>query len=478
MESQQSVAELRARVAELEELNRELSKEARPKRRFNGRSMLAAILIIASVVIAPAAAVGAWARVQLVDTDRFVATFAPLAKDPAVQAYITDQAMEAIEANVDIDGLVSSLFDGLESMDLPPEAAATLPLLEAPTATGIRSLIDTSVSNVIASEQFAVLWESVLRETHSTAIAVIQNDPNAALQLDEAGTLSINLSIVIAEVKQVLIDQGMGFADQIPVIDRTIPLVTSDAFTTVRSVYQLAVTGGTALPWITLGLLVIGVAVARNRARALAWGGAGLAVSFLTLSAGIGIGRLYFVGTVSPAIMPANTAHALFGQLTEIMHSTIIALIVLSLFVAVGAWLAGASRPARAVRGLADSAFSSIRGSAEKHGITTGNFGAGVERWQPTLQIATVMIAVLLLFVNRPITMSGIIWTVVLVLLVLAAIELVRRPQPTVEIAIEVDEELDDAAIEDEAEEEAPRPAAKTRTTQRRGDEARDERAD
>lgn len=59
-------------------------------RRFSWRSVFAAMFVLISIVLAPAAVMGAWARVQLVDTDRFVQTFAPLAESPAVQALIVD----------------------------------------------------------------------------------------------------------------------------------------------------------------------------------------------------------------------------------------------------------------------------------------------------------------------------------------------------------------------------------------------------
>lgn len=430
MQTGGDIDELRARVTELEERNRELSEAATTHRkaRFSVRGLLAAILIIASVLIAPAAAVGTWVRVQLVDTDRFVGTFAPLAAEPSVQEFVADQAVDAIDESIDIDAVVGALFEGLEALDLPAEAAATLPLLEAPTATGIRSLVHTSVGQVVASEQFAQVWEGVLRQTHSTAIAVIQDDPDAALELSDDGTISLKLGPVIEEVKQRLIEQDMGFAEQIPAIDRSIPLVTSESFTAVRSVYQLAVAGGTLLPWVTLGLLAAGVAVARRRTRALMWGGIGLAASFLFLAAGIGIGRLYFVGTVSPAIMPSSTANALFAGLTEAMHSTTIALVVASACIAIGAWLSGASRASLALRGLVGSGFSAILRSAATHGITTGKFGETVERLRPALQVVAAVIAVLLLFLIRPITTTSVIWVIVVLLLVLAVIELVRRP--------------------------------------------------
>ena len=54
-----------------------------------------------ATILVPVSIVTAWARVQLVDEDAFVATLAPLVDDPAVQAMIIDETMEAINAQVD-----------------------------------------------------------------------------------------------------------------------------------------------------------------------------------------------------------------------------------------------------------------------------------------------------------------------------------------------------------------------------------------
>lgn len=433
MQEQNELESMRAQLATLEARNAELERSARqPRTRqpVRARSIIAGILITLCVLIAPLAALGTWARAQLVDTDRFVATFAPIANDPDVQVFIADQAVEAIDASIDIDGLVGSVFSGLASLDLPPSAQSVLPLLEAPAAEGMRSVLTTSVETLVASPQFAQLWEGTLRETHSRAIAVIQGDPNAALQLADDGTLSLSLATVISEVKTILVAQGFGFAEQIPEIDRSIPIVASDSLALVRTVYQLAVSLGTWLPWLTLGLLAAGVALARNRSRALIWGGAGLAVSLLLLALGIGIGRQVFVASVSPSIMPSATAHALFGQVTSLMSSTLLALITLSIAVAIGAWASGGSRAARAARSLTTHASTTVREAAERHGVTTGKFGRAVHRWFAPIAVAVVAIGVLVLFLNRPITVGGVITTIIIVLLVLLVAQFVRRPDP------------------------------------------------
>ncbi len=153
------------------------------------------------------------------------------------------------------------------------------------------------MERLVTSSQFAQLWEGALRTTHSRAIAVIQGDPNRALQLFDDGTLTLELSAIIQAVKQVLIDQELRFAERIPEVHRSIPILASDSLVTVRTVYQIAVVAGYWLPWAVLALLVVGIGIARDRARALAWAGAGLAVSLLLLAGGVWVGGRFFTGS-------------------------------------------------------------------------------------------------------------------------------------------------------------------------------------
>lgn len=430
---------LTERIAELEAENLSLKKRAdstvnatsegtgtRSKGRL--RSVAAVLLILCASLLAPVSVIGTWVRAQLVDTDRFVQTFAPLAEKPEVQSFLADEVMVGVEQSVDIDAMVSDLFDGIATLDLPPAAAQTLPLLEGTAANGVRSLIAGGVETVVQSPQFAGVWEITLRETHSRAIAVIQGDPNAMLQLSGDGALTLNLATITGQVKESLVAQGVGFADAIPVIDRTVPILASDSLALVKTLYQLATAIGFWLPWVALGVLAAGVLIARNRMRAMSLAGLGVAASLLLLSAGVGIGKLVVVGSLSPSIMPAATAEVVFVQLTELIASTLLALIVLFLCIAVGAWLAGSSRLAGAARGALESGFAAVRGAADRRGLGTGAFGRFLDRWHSALVLATVLVAVLVLFLVRPITVSGVFATLLIALLVLCLIEVLRRP--------------------------------------------------
>src|SRR5918994_3721371 len=234
-------AELEARIAELEAENaalragadaEEASRAAptdaaasvaplRERRRW-GRTAAAIVLVVVGLLLAPVAVISAWARLELVDTERFVATFAPLADEPAVQDYITEQATAAIGEQVDIPGLTKDVFDGIKSLDLPPRAEDALSLLEAPAAQGLQSLVTQVVDRVVTSEGFADVWAAALRATHTQFVTAVQGDPDAALAVGGDGTISVQLGPIIETVKQRLEERGVGFAAAIPEVDRSI----------------------------------------------------------------------------------------------------------------------------------------------------------------------------------------------------------------------------------------------------------------
>jgi hypothetical protein len=447
-------AELEARIAELEAENIRLREGApiaasvepvRARRRW-GRTAAAIVLVVVGLLLAPVAVISAWARLELVDTDRFVATFAPLAEEPAVQDYIGDQVTAAIEEQVDIPALTSDVFDGIRALDLPPRAEQALGLLEGPATQGLQSLVSDIVDRVVTSPAFADVWATALRASHRQFVAAIQGDPDAALSI-ENGAVAIQLGPIIEAVKQRLEDRGIGFASAIPVIEKSIVVAKSDSIALVQTVYNLAVAAGPWLPGIPPPHLDAGVLVPRRRAAALVWTAGGLALAMLLLASGVGIGRAFFIGAVSPSVMPQDTAVELYDGLVQLMLSTVLAIFVLALFVALIAWFSGPWRPARAVRGFADAGFSAVRRSAEAHGVTTGRFGVALDRWRVVAYVVIAVVASLVILFNRPVTTSLVVWTVVIALIAVALVELLRRPAAEVAAVAEGADGVDTADV-------------------------------
>ena len=192
------------------------------ERRGRGRTVAAVVLVVVALLLAPVAVITAWARLQLVDTDQFVATFAPLAEDPAVQVYIGDQVTAAIEEQVDIPALTSDLFDGIKAARPLAARGAGARAARGPATQGLQSLVsgDRRPPRRVAGVRRHL--GAALRASHQAFVAAVQGIPDAALAIGGDGTVSVQLGPIIEAVKDRLVDQGVGFAANIPVIERSI----------------------------------------------------------------------------------------------------------------------------------------------------------------------------------------------------------------------------------------------------------------
>lgn len=436
------------RLRELERENRKLRAQAQPRR--VGRSILSAIALTLAVLLAPLAVLGSWVRVELVDTERFVATLAPLATDPAVQGFLSDEVMSAVDAQVDFDGIVDAVATGLSSLGLPQEANAALTLLTVPAAQGMRSVVATAIDDTVASDAFAGTWQLALTQTHRATVALMQGNTHGLLTLDrDTGTLALEAGVIVDEVKAQLEARGMDFASMIPSTHASIPLTTSDALVGAQLGYTSAVAVGAWLPWVALGLLVGGVALARRRTRALARTSIGLVAAFLLLAGALSFGAAYFEATVSPGIMPLSTASALSTQLSASLRATLAALAFSAALIAVTALLLGPSRGAIALRSALSSGFARVRAAYAAHGVSTGAVGSVLDRFRSSIFLLLAAAGVLIIFLARPVNAPTVVWVTLGVLAGLVLVELLRRPASEVPAAEPSDAVLSAGSTQD-----------------------------
>jgi hypothetical protein len=180
--------------------------------------------------------------------------------------------------------------------------------------------------------------------------------------------------------------------------------------------------------------LAAGVIVARRRARALIWAAIALAISMLLSLAGIGIGRPIAVGALSPSVMPADAARAVYDSVTAFLASSAVAVTVLAVTVAIVGWLAGPFRLPRRLRAAGGSLANTIRGSAERHRLTTGKFGEWLYRQRVLARVLVALGAAAIVLFVRPLSPALVVWTAVIAVVVIALFEVLQRP-PAVAVA-------------------------------------------
>lgn len=332
-------------------------------RRAPVRTLMAVVVLLIGVLLAPVAVVATWAETGLVDTDSFVAEFAPLAADPAVQELVTDRTVTAISDALNIPGLTDDLFAGITGLGLPPRSTAALDLLRGPTVLGLQSIVRSRVGAFVESDRFADAWASALRLSHRQLVATMSGDPGSVLSLGATGELGLELGPIVAAVKMALVADGFGLAERIPVVSRTIPLTQIEALAEARIWYSLVVSVAPWLPWAALFFLVAGVLVARRRVHALVGATAGLAVALAVLLLLVGVATTVVVDTVSPGYLPADVARDLARGLFSGIRSTGWTGLALAAIVAVLAWLVGPFQTPRDIRRFARERLGSTAGT-------------------------------------------------------------------------------------------------------------------
>jgi hypothetical protein len=428
-EQQQSELErLRAEVAALRSQLRREGGEEVAERRQRWRTMVATLLIVLACVLAPLSVVAVWARNQVTDTDRYVATVAPLARDPAIQQAITNRITAQVFTYIDVRGVTTQALDALASRGgLSPQLAGQLQALAGPIANGVESFTRTQVARVVQSQAFADAWVQANRLAHDELVKALTGEGGGAVTV-ESDTVSVDLAAVIQTVKQQLIAAGFTLAERIPEVSASFTVFQSDQITRVRSGFNLLNTLGVWLPVIVLILLVIGVYVAKDHRRALVGAGLGVAAGMLVLALGLAVFRSLYLDGMPADVLPHAAAAVLYDTVVRFLRAGLRTVLVLALVVAAGAFLTGGSVTAVRSRQSLARAIAWLQGGAEQAGLRTGPVGTWVGAHKRALRIGAVVVAGLaLVFWSRP-TGKVVIGLTLALLVALAIIEFLARP--------------------------------------------------
>jgi hypothetical protein len=396
---------------------------------------VATLLIVLACLLAPLSVVAVWARNQVTNTDRYVATVAPLAEDPAIQNAIADQITAQVFTYIDVRGLTNEVVDALATRGLPPRLADQLQALTVPIASGVEGFTRTQVGKVVQSQAFADAWVQANRVAHDELVKALTGEGGGAITVED-NRVSVNMAPFIQTVKQQLTAAGFTLAARIPEVNASFTLFQSDSITRARSAFNLLNTLGVWLPVIVLILIVLGVYVARDHRRALVGAGLGVALGMLVLALGLAIFRSIYLNGVPADVLPHDAAAVLYDTIVRFLRAGLRTVLVLGLVVAAGAFLTGQSVTAVRTRESLARAIGWLQGGAEQAGLRTGPVGGWVHRHKRALRIGAVVAASLaLVFWSRP-TGKVVIGLALALLVALAIIEFLgRAPQPTAEVS-------------------------------------------
>ncbi len=349
-----------------------------PPRRGRFQAFWSAVLITLACVLTPLSVLSTWAADVVGDTDRYVATVAPLAANPDVQEAVAARVTTALISRIDLGTLL-------------PQAAAR------PVQAALTDLVHDTALRIVQSAAFAAAWTNANRLAHDQAVKALTGNGSSAVQLTDDAVV-IDLAPVIDQVRQQLADAGLGAVHRLPEIHTDFTVIESQDVGRVRTWFRLLQFAGDWLPVIGAVLALVGVLIAGRRRRALVAFALGAAGASLVLLIGISVFRGFYLSDL-PASVSSPAAAAVYDALVRFLRSTARTVIVLGVVIALGAWLSGHGRRAVAVRTLWYAAFAGLRSTARRLGMRLGPVGRFVhrgKRWIAWILVAGASLALAL----------------------------------------------------------------------------------
>lgn len=259
------------------------------------------VLLVVGSIVALLANLAVWSRNFAYDTDAFVDALAPLASDKEV-----------------VDGVADELVDRVMALQGGDSAA-------------LRSLLDSTLREVLESSQFETIFTEAVRIAHEQLVELAGGDrQQVVLDLDD----------VLVRVDSLLEGGGRDILSgtQIEKID-DIVVKTRGRLDTALKIVDAVEKGAIVLPIAALTLFGVAVALSPNRRRTLARIGVGVALAMVVTVLLIRVGRIDATNRVTGVYQRAvehvwdNVAESLYHQTAWVFAAGVV--------LAVAAWMVG-----------------------------------------------------------------------------------------------------------------------------------------
>ncbi len=382
-------------LAQENEVLRQQAGTAAPPKRGRGRTIASWVLIVLACLLAVLSVVVVYARNELLNTDTFVATVAPLAKDHAVQQTVATKVSESLVARSDIEQRVKNA--------LPSRAG----FLADPIAGAVQTATYQITLKLVQSSQFQTLWEQALRRSHDQIDNLLLGNKVGAFQSTN-GQVTVDLSQIEDAAKKQLAAHGLSVFDKVPnYTGAPFVLFQSDQLAKLQRWVRFLNHLAFVLPIVSILMLAGAVLTARDRRRGLVHAASGLAVSMALLLVAANVGRNQYLSSLRPGqSRPANAAiiDTVDAALLDLVRTVLVvaAVVAVVAFVVglgpVRRWLHERTPPHWMTGGRVHDTVAAHRGAFQWLVVVLGL--VVLVLWnQPTVAVALVIVLVTLFVV-------------------------------------------------------------------------------
>jgi hypothetical protein len=379
-----------------EVLRHEASEQAAAKpSKHRGRTIWSWVFVVLASLLAITSVVVVYARNELLNTNTFVSTLAPLAADPAVQTAVATKVSDSLVAQTNIERRVKAA--------LPSRAG----FLTDPITSTVKTTSYNITLKLVQSSQFQHLWEEALRNSHKQLNNLLTGSNQGPFSASN-GQVTIDLSKVQTAAKQQLASHGLSVFNKVPQYQGTpFVLFESKQLLKLQRLVKLLDSLAFLLPIVALFGFALSVMVSFDRRKGLVRAATGLAVSMALLLVGATVGRNQYLASVLPG-QSKSAAAAVIDTVDAMLLDSVRTILWASALVAAVALAAGTG-PVK--RWLADRTLPEWMTGGPVHGMVATHrkaFQWGVlvlglvvlVIWnQPTVKVAIIAVLITFLFV-------------------------------------------------------------------------------
>jgi hypothetical protein len=386
------------------------------ERRSAGRSIAAAVCLVLAALLTTPAAIAYWGQRTLNDTQRYVDTVGPLVDSPEVQDAIATTVTDAIEKQVDVEAIINDVFAGVIT-DRP-----RLQRLVGPLAGAINGLIEREVRAFVASDAFADIWVRVNTRAQQALVRVLEGDESGAVSL-QGDQVVLDVSDVITQVQQRLVDRGLTIVENIPIpdVDKQIVLLDSPQLKQARTIYAFTNPVARWLILVVAALYLAALLLSSRRPRMTVIIGGVLAANALLVAFALSVGRQLFINELAGTV---------FGPASSVFFDTLLAYLErgwkvflwLGVILVVVGWFTGSNTSGAAVR-------STLAGGLETVGarLADGPVG-GAGRWVAAnarwLRVAVGVLGAVVLLWGNDVSPTRLFWSLLLTVVLLGIVQI------------------------------------------------------
>ncbi|MGN6556597.1 MAG: hypothetical protein ACTHLH_01125 [Solirubrobacterales bacterium] len=311
--------------------------------------VLVAVLLVLGTLVAFLATFSVWVNRQALNTDNWVNTSTRLLENKQIDEQLATFMVSQLYANVDVEAELAKA--------LPPQAK----VLAGPAAGGLRQLAQRVAERALAAPRFQALWAEANRSAHESLLKIL--DGGGSFASTGEGEVTLHLDTLVSEVgKQAGLPEAL--LENVPPEAGELTVLKSEQISTAQKVAKLI----RRLPVVLFVLLILlyGGAIylaGDHRREALRGVGLGFAIAGILALLVRAVAGNAITGSLATTAAVEPAAEAAWDIASSLLVTVAWSAIAFGVLLILGAWLAGPTAPARALRREASPYFRERRGA-------------------------------------------------------------------------------------------------------------------